>query len=90
MEWLKDEMARRQVTQKDVGIAAGLNDSQMSKVLSGVRKLSADEAAAIWRFLGYTLPDDESSDIDRRILQQLTRLNDDEKSALMHLLKRGG
>ncbi|QBX34613.1 helix-turn-helix transcriptional regulator [Paracoccus liaowanqingii] len=90
MEWLKAEIVRRGVTQKDVGAAAGLTDVQMSKVLSGNRKLSAEEASAIWRHFGYVLPDDEATDTDMRILQHLARLSDDEKTALERLLKRGG
>ncbi|MFG6081570.1 helix-turn-helix domain-containing protein [Paracoccus litorisediminis] len=90
MTWLKEEMESRGLTQRDVGAAAGLSEVQMSKVMSGNRKLSADEASAIWRYLGYTLPDEEASAVDMRILRQLTRLTDDEKIALEHLLKRGG
>lgn len=90
MEWLKAEMDRRGVSQKDVGAAAGLTEVQMSKVMKGNRKLTADEASAIWRYLGYVLPDEGSSDVDKRILSLLTHLSEDEKIALERLLKRGG
>lgn len=90
MEWLKSEIEKRGVTQKEVGAIAGLSEVQMSKVMKGSRKLSATEAAAIWRHFGYVLPDDEASDVDMRILQLLSRLSEDEKTALEHLLKRGG
>lgn len=90
MEWLKNEMVRRGISQKDIGAAAGLTEVQMSKVMSGNRKLTADEAAAIWRHLGYVLPDDAATDVDMRILQILSHLSEEEKIALERLLKRGG
>lgn len=90
MNWLKDELTRRGMSQKDVGAAAGLTEVQMSKVMNGNRKLSADEAAAIWRHLGYSLPDDAATDVDMRILRLLTHLSEDEKIALERLLNRGG
>lgn len=90
MDWLRSEMDRQGLSQKDVGAAAGLSDVQMSKVMNGKRKLTADEAAAIWRKLGYALPGDGATDVDMRILQLLTRLSEDEKIGLESLLKRGG
>lgn len=90
MEWLRKEMALRGVSQKDIGIAAGLSEGQISKVMNGTRRLTADEAAAIWRHLGYAMPDEDATDVDLRILQLLTRLTEDEKIALEQLLKRGG
>lgn len=90
MDWLKREMIKRGVSQKSVGEAAGLSEVQMSKVMAGARKLSADEAAAIWRSFGYTLPDDDASDADVRILQKLSLLSEDEKTALEVLLRSLG
>lgn len=90
MTWLKSEIEKRGLSQRDVGAAAGLSEVQMSKVMNGGRKLSADEAAAIWRHFGYVLPDDDASPVDIRILQLLSRLTEDEKIALEHILKRGG
>lgn len=82
VEWLKSEIDRRNLSQRDVGEAVGLSDAQMSKVMAGSRKLSAAEADAIRRFLGYTLPDDEATELDNRLLRALSRMTDGEKAAL--------
>lgn len=82
VEWLKSEMVKKNLTQRDVGEAVGLTDAQMSKVLSGYRKLSSDEADRIRRYLGYALPDDEATELDIRLLHALSQMNDAEKAAL--------
>lgn len=87
MEWLKNEMKARNLKARHIGEAIGLNDGQMSLVLSGKRKLSAKEADDIRRFLGYTLPDDEASELDRRILRALSRMPELQKRALELLLQ---
>lgn len=87
MEWLKSEMQARGLKGRHVGEAIGLTDGQMSLVLSGRRKLSAKEADDIRRFLGYTVPDDTASDLDRRLLRILSQMDDDRKRALEMLLE---
>ena len=87
MEWLKNEMERRGLTQREVGEAVGLTDGQMSKVMSGLRQLKSTEADAIRRFLGYTLPDDEASELEIRLLRAMSKMSDDEKAALEMFLK---
>lgn len=82
VEWLKSEMSKRNLTQRDVGEAVGLSDAQMSKVLNGLRKLSSEEADRIRRFLGYALPDDEATELDIRLLHALSQMTDAEKAAL--------
>lgn len=82
VEWLKSEIDRRNLSQRDVGEAVGLSDAQMSKVLAGNRKLSSDEADAIRRFFGYTLPDDEATALDNRLLRALSQMSESEKTAL--------
>lgn len=87
VEWLKTEMAKRKLSQRDVAEAVGLTDAQMSKVLSGSRKLSSEEADSIRRFFGYALPDDEASDLDIRLLRALSQMTEAEKAALEVFLK---
>ena len=87
MEWLKAEMAARGLKNRDIGNAIGLDDGQISRVLSGGRKLSATEADKIRRFLGYTLPDDEANELDRRLLRHLSRMPESSKAALELLLQ---
>jgi len=82
MEWLKNEMARRGLTQREVGEAIGMSDAQMSKVMSGFRQLKSTEADAIRRYLGYTLPDDEASELEIRLLRAMSKMTDTEKAAL--------
>lgn len=87
MEWLKSEMQARGLKARHIGEAIGLNDGQMSLVLNGKRKLSSLEADNIRRFLGYTLPDDEASELDRRLLRSLSRMSEDRKRALEVILE---
>lgn len=87
MEWLKSEMDRRGLTQREVGEAIGMSDAQMSKVMSGFRQLKSHEADAIRRFLGYTLPDDEASELEIRLLRAMSKMTDEEKAALEVFLK---
>lgn len=87
MEWLKYEMQARGLKARHIAEAIGLNDGQMSLVLSGKRKLSAMEADNIRRYLGYTLPDDEASELDRRLLRSLSRMSEERKRALEVILE---
>ena len=63
MNWIKEQMAISDTTQRDVALAIGLNDSKMSSVMSGRRQLKSFEADKIRRFFGFKLPEDMPSTI---------------------------
>lgn len=82
MQWVREQMERRQVSQADLAAAIGLTEPQMSKVMGGTRMLKASEADAIRRYFGYMMPDDRSDAVYASILDQLTVLQADQKQAL--------
>lgn len=82
MNWLRRQLEDRGITQADAGLAIGLSESKMSKVMNGSRKLSADEADGLRRFLGYHLPDDPQDSPEVRIMTHLAKLQSDQKRAV--------
>lgn len=66
MQWIDDQLTQRDMPRRALAEAIpGMTETKLSLVMSGRRKLSADEADAIRRFFGYRLPDDPPrSDID--------------------------
>lgn len=58
MNWLKQQMAERQLTQRDVAAVAGMTDQMFTNVVKGRRKFTAEEVDTIRRWLGYRLPED--------------------------------
>lgn len=83
MKWISEQMKARGVTQKQVGEAIGLSEVQMSKIMNGHRKLTADEADGIRRFFGYPMPDDlMAGKPERTVLDGLSVLDDAQKRAL--------
>lgn len=87
LTWITEQLEERGLTQRELGEAIGLSEVQVSKVLRGGRKLSADEADAIRRFFGYRLPDDPIlSDADR-IHDYLSRLGVAQRRAVVLYLE---
>ena len=82
MGWLREQLRSRGISQVEADRAVGLNESQMSKVMNGSRRLTADEADGLRRFLGYRLPDDAADTPEARIIQHLAKLGADQKRAL--------
>lgn len=58
LEWIKEQLDLRGVSQRELGAAIGLTEQKMSHVMRGRRALSAREADSIRRFFGYELPED--------------------------------
>ena len=88
MEWLKEQLRDRGISQVDAGAAIGLSESKMSKVMNGSRKLSADEADGLRRFLGYYLPDDSRDAPEVRIMGHISKLQSDQKQAVEAFLRQ--
>ena len=58
MNWIRDQLESRHISQATLAEAVGLTAVQMNKVLSGYRVLQSTEADAIRRYFGYDLPED--------------------------------
>jgi len=58
LKWIREQLDRTRTSQAQLAVAIGLTPVQMNKVLSGYRMLKADEADAIRRFFGFSLPED--------------------------------
>lgn len=87
MEWIDEQLRRKGLCRRELADAVGLTEVQMSKVMNGHRRLSADEADAIRRFFGFRLPDDPpGSDLDL-IQDHLSRLGVQQRRAVVLYLE---
>ena len=77
MEWIDEQLRARGWPRKRLADAIpGMNESKLSLVMSGQRKLSAAEADAIRRYFGYRLPDDPPRSLQDEVQDMLARLGD--------------
>ena len=51
LDWIRQELEKRSLSQADLGDEIGLTSVQINKVLTGYRALKASEADRIRRFL---------------------------------------
>lgn len=58
MDWLRYQMASRNMTQRDVAAIAGMTEQMFTNVVKGRRQFSLVEADSIRRAFGYQLPED--------------------------------
>lgn len=88
VEWIDRQLRERGLKRaRLVEAIPGMTESKFSKVMSGARKLSADEADAIRHFFGYRLPGDPAfTEIDR-IQQQLSTLSEHQIRAVVLYLE---
>ena len=63
MDWIRQQMEIKGVSQRELGYAIGLSDAKISNVLRGARQLKANEADGIRRFFGFHLPEDRNPTI---------------------------
>ena len=87
VNWIDKQIERRGINRRELAEHIGLTESQMSKVMNGTRRLTADEADAIRRFFGYRLPDDPADDDLSRIHEALTMLGDRQRRAVVLYLE---
>ena len=77
MQWIDEELKRRGLARARLAEAIpGLTETKISLIMSGNRKLTADEADAIRHFFGYRLPDDPGGDQQQILYDQISRLGD--------------
>lgn len=58
MDWVKQQLDVRGLTQRSLIDVLGLTEAQISHMFTGRRRVLADEADKIRRFFGYKLPED--------------------------------
>lgn len=62
--WIRQQLEHAGVSQAALGAAVGLTPVQINKILTGYRRLYADEADKIRQFFGYTAPEDAAEERD--------------------------
>lgn len=83
LNWLREALADKAISQREIAARIGLSESQFSKVLSGDRALKASEADAIRRALGYILPEDvKPGSYQHKIMERMAELDERQKAAL--------
>jgi DNA-binding transcriptional regulator YdaS (Cro superfamily) len=83
VQWIDEELAARDMPRRRLAEAIpGLTETKLSLVMSGRRKLSADEADAIRRFFGYVLPDDPADPLTTEIHKRLAKLGAGQRHAV--------
>jgi transcriptional regulator with XRE-family HTH domain len=79
IDWLRRQMEDRGLSQAELARAVRMPGPALSKVMNGMRRLSAQEADAIRRHLGYRLPDDEPDLLDDHIGAMLAQATSQQK-----------
>lgn len=76
MEWIDEQLNERGWPRKRLADSIPtLNESKLSLVMSGQRKLSATEADQIRRFFGYRLPDDPPRNALDQVVDRIALLD---------------
>lgn len=63
MDWLRNQMFAHDLTQRELAEKIGMTEQMFTNVVSGRRLFKAQEADAIRRVFGYSLPEDQPSSI---------------------------
>lgn len=88
MQWIDEELEKKGLPRRALSDAIpGMTPVKVSLVMSGKRKLSADEADAIRRFFGYRLPDDPPRSKADELADKLSQLGDHQINAVVLYLE---
>ena len=88
MEWIDKQLQERSLPRRALADAIpSLTETKLSLVIAGKRRLTADEADAIRRFFGYRLPDDPPISVFDRIEDQLAKLDEGQRRAVVLYLE---
>lgn len=63
MEWVRQQLEIKGLTQRALADALGITEQKLSHVFHGRRNIKAQEADCIRRFFGYVLPEDRPATI---------------------------
>lgn len=88
LEWIREQLSDRQMTQAELASRINLSPVQMSKILNGSRQLKADEAERIRKELGGKAHDHLDDDPEKiRIYNRVDSMNDQQIAALAQFLE---
>lgn len=92
MQWIDEQLEKKGLPRRALSDAIpGMTPVKVSLVMSGKRKLSADEADAIRRFFGYRLPDDpprsKADKLADELADKLSQLGDHQINAVVLYLE---
>lgn len=81
-EWIKNELDARGQTQRELGDAIGLSESQMSKLMHSRRKMTAQELLKTLQFFGYPVAVEDNDNPVARVVRMLSAFERDEQEAV--------
>ncbi|MBL3580636.1 helix-turn-helix transcriptional regulator [Rhodovulum visakhapatnamense] len=87
LAWIDEQLEAHGMSRRELAARIGLTEAQMSKVMGGSRKLSADEADAIRRVFGYSTPDNPEDPDISRIYSILSQLGERQRRAVVLYLE---
>jgi hypothetical protein len=88
VQWIDEQLEKKGLPRRALSDAIpGMTPVKVSLVMSGKRKLSADEADAIRRFFGYRLPDDPPRSQADELADRLSQLGDHQINAVVLYLE---
>jgi len=88
VEWIDRQLEARQLPRKVLADAIpGMTEVKLSLSMSGRRRFTVDEADAIRRFFGYSLPDDPKDPDQALIDDCLAKLGASQRRAVGLYLK---
>ena len=87
IEWIRAQLDLAGKSQKELGDHLGLTESQMSKIMSSGRKITASEADDVRRFFGYHVPGDPVKTDAARIQEAAPRLDARQARSLARYLE---
>ena len=81
--WIDEQLSARGLPRRALADAIPtLNETKLSRVMAGERRITVEEADAIRRFFGYRLPDDPSDGPLAVVHDQIARLGDNQLAAV--------
>ncbi len=87
LDWVRDELSARGMTQRALGKAVGLDEATISKTLRGTRQLTATELVAMLRLFGYPTPWDRHGTELQRLVRLASSLTEEQRDVLADFLR---
>ena len=89
LEWIRERLVSKEMTQADLAARIGLTPVQLSKILNGSRQLKSDEADKIRAALGSRSMQDYADDPDKsKIIEYFDAMNPAQREALIQFLEK--
>ena len=89
VEWIREQLVTREMTQADLASRIDLTPVQLSKVLNGSRQLKSDEADKIRAALGAKATQAYEEDPDKtKIIEYFDAMSPAQREALIQFLEK--